>query len=107
MIAPYWADADIRDFGNISYRILNESEPISNLQQIISSTFAISNFQPKEVFVATYYQVPAYEDMDRDPNQYQYFLTDPGIVSGNTSINVCMCICVCVFMHISAHIMYS
>ena len=60
MIAPYWADSDIGLSGNVSYRILNASDPTSNLQQIILSKFAIPDFECRQVFVATYHQVPPF-----------------------------------------------
>ena len=60
LIAPFGSDTDITRFGNIFYRTLNASEHPSNLQEIISDAFSISNFELRQVFVATYDQVAPY-----------------------------------------------
>ena len=58
VIAPYWADIDIRRGGSISYRLTTVVEDYLNLQEIIRAAFTnASNFEMTLLFVATYDQV--------------------------------------------------
>ena len=60
VVAPFWADTDIRDEGSISFRLTTVVEDYLNLQEIIRITFTnASNFEMSQLFVATYDQVQA------------------------------------------------
>ena len=60
LIAPFADDINIKKYGNIFYRTLSASEQPANLQQIISYAFSLSDFELRQVFVATYDQVAPY-----------------------------------------------
>ena len=61
VIAPFWVDIDIRRGGSISYRLTTVVEDYLNLQEIIRAAFTnASNFEMRQLFVATYDQVPAF-----------------------------------------------
>ena len=61
LIAPYWEDFDLRKGGNIFYR--QTSNPI--LLQIVRDQVQVSfqstgNFNPTDLFIVTWDQVPGY-----------------------------------------------
>ena len=57
VIAPFWADVDIRQFGNIYYRQVTSGTDFLKLQGIITTTFNTTGFEIRELVVATYHQV--------------------------------------------------
>ena len=62
VVAPYWADTDISTGGSTSFRLTTVVEDYLNLQEIILTAFTnASNFEMRQLFVATYNQVAAYQ----------------------------------------------
>ncbi len=58
VIAVYWADGDIRISGNISFRITQHVDDISQVQSLLSTSFQLTSFDPILIFVATYSNIP-------------------------------------------------
>ena len=55
LIAPFWADVDTREIGEVFYRQTNESSCIANVTTIIRKVFADAvEFAPFTVFIATW-----------------------------------------------------
>ena len=61
-IFPFGESGNAFFFGNgkIYYRIARSDYPTSNLQSIISANFAIRNFEPRQVVIVSYDEVPPY-----------------------------------------------
>ena len=64
LVCPFKTDISTTISGNIYYRILNISEQTTNLQHILSTSFDISDFQPNETIVVTYFEVPKRAEID-------------------------------------------
>lgn len=68
LIAPYWADADTRTGGYISYRETNETELLDRARMEIQSAFSNANQQTSNIthlFIATWDAV-GYFELNRD-----------------------------------------
>ena len=76
VVAPYWADTDISTGGSTSFRLTTVVEDYLNLQEIIRVAFTdSSNFEMRQLFVATYDQVPAnggFSEIVSEKNLYSY-----------------------------------
>ena len=58
LIAPFWADVDTREIGEVFYRQTNESSCIANVTSIIHEVFEDAvEFTPFTVFIATWNNV--------------------------------------------------
>ena len=58
LIAPFWADVDTREVGEVFYRQTNESSCIANVTSIIRAAFEDAvGFTPFTVFIATWSNV--------------------------------------------------
>ena len=58
LIAPFWADVDTREIGEVFYRQTNESSCIANVTSIIRAVFEDAvEFAPFTVFIATWNSV--------------------------------------------------
>ena len=58
VIAVYWADGDITHSGNISFRITQHVDDISQVQSLLSTSFQLASFDPILIFVVTYSNIP-------------------------------------------------
>ena len=68
LIAPYWADADTRDSGNVWYRETNDTELLDRARMEIQSAFSNANQQTSNIthlFIATWDAV-GYFELNRD-----------------------------------------
>ena len=80
LIAPFWADFDLRRGGNVFYRQTTDPE---TLQQI-SFTVSLGGFEftPTLAFIATWAGVPAFDGRFRNlTNTFQAILATDGIQS--------------------------
>lgn len=81
LIAPFWADVDLRKGGSVFYRQTTQSDI---LQQIAIATLQISGFQfvPTLAFIATWTAVPAFDGRFQGlTNTFQVVLATNGTVS--------------------------
>lgn len=81
LIAPFWADFDLRKGGNVFYRQTTQSDI---LQQIAIIPSQISEFQfvPTLAFIATWAAVPAFDGRFQGlTNTFQVVLATDGRVS--------------------------
>ena len=64
LIAPFWADVDIRTQGNVSYRESTHQDDLTRAQMDIRTAFPgrADNFRPRLVFIATWYRVGYYNN---------------------------------------------
>ena len=60
VVAPYWADIDIRQYGAVYYRHLVDTTCIQNVLKIIEKEFLLSIFNVKTSLVVTFSEVPPY-----------------------------------------------
>ena len=60
IIAPYWADVDIRGTGNISYRETTDTNLIQRADNDIRRAFPTITFSSKYLFIATWDHVGFY-----------------------------------------------
>ena len=58
IIAPYWADVDIRWFGDISYRVTSNVGSLGRADNDIRRAFPNINFSSRYLFIATWDHVP-------------------------------------------------
>ena len=66
LVAPFWADVDTREIGEVFYRQTNESSCITNVATIIREVFEDAvGFTPFTVFIATWNNV-GYYNRNRD-----------------------------------------
>ena len=63
MLAPYWADADTREGGEVWYRESVEQSDFDKAQADIRHAYPeeAANFRPRLVFIATWDRVGYYE----------------------------------------------
>ena len=79
LIAPFWADVDTREIGEVFYRQTNESSCIANVTSIIRVVFEDAvGFTPFTVFIATW-------------NSVGYFNRNTDRVSRNI-VEYCSCV---------------
>lgn len=57
VIAPFWDDVNIRDFGNIYYRRATSG---IELQELMTFAFNATGFEIRELLVATYHKVAGF-----------------------------------------------
>lgn len=58
LIAAYWADVNIRRFGNIFYRQTNETGDIQTAEYYINAHLSLDfGFRPTSLFIATWVRV--------------------------------------------------
>ena len=60
VVAPYWADIDIRQYGAVYYRHLVDTTCIQNVLKIIEKEFWLSNFTVDTSLVVTFSEVRPY-----------------------------------------------
>ena len=66
LVAPFWADVDTREIGEVFYRQTNESSCITNVATIICEVFEDAvGFTPFTLFIATWNNV-GYYNRNRD-----------------------------------------
>ena len=66
LIAPFWADVDTREIGEVFYRQTNESSCIRNVTTILHAVFEDAvGFTPFTLFIATWNNV-GYYNRNRD-----------------------------------------
>ena len=61
LIAPYWADADIRGIGNVYFRVTTSPTLLNQMTQDISAIFSGVTFVPQYLLVVTWFSVGYYE----------------------------------------------
>ena len=67
LVAPFWADVDTRESGEVFYRQTNESSCITNVATMLRAVFEDAvGFTPFTVFIATWNNVGYY---NRNRNQ--------------------------------------
>ena len=71
IIAILYSDVDCRASGNIWYRNTNDKGILERAKQQIENAFQVQDFNPSEVFIATWDQVGYYEEKDRKVNTFQ------------------------------------
>ena len=61
LIAPFWDDVDITQFGNIFYRQTSDSALLQRAHDQLHELFSFSgNFTPSTLFIATWDRVAGY-----------------------------------------------
>lgn len=58
VIAPYWTDLSIGRGGDIFYRMTTDADTLERARSLAHEQFPTVDFQPSNVIVATWYQVP-------------------------------------------------
>jgi hypothetical protein len=75
LIAPFWADVDIRGIGSIYYRTTSNQTLLERFSDNISSSFSGQvTFSPQILFIATWMEV-GYFNNRTDKVQYNYSQT--------------------------------
>jgi len=70
MIAPFWADVDIANGGEIWYAEVTRQDVLQRASQDVRDAFtAFSGFTAKWTYIATWYKVPFYGSTDLVCNQ--------------------------------------
>ena len=77
IIAIFQHDVDTARSGNVFYRIISRVGLTSNQEEIISYTFPSTNFELRQVIVATYDQVPQW----RRSGTVSYIVSHPPFFS--------------------------
>lgn len=82
-VAPYWADVDIRNGGNIYYREINDVIQLRKIDTEINRAFSqLTSYRSIWGFVATYDQVAEYNVRNSSNNNtFQVVLTTNGKIS--------------------------
>ena len=79
IIAPFWADIDVRSGGTIYYRQDNTSLIAHQVQQAINMQFPDIEFYPSLVFVATWDRVAPYLGSGSFVNTFQVVIASDGV----------------------------
>lgn len=74
LIAPFWYDLDPSAGGNISYRQTNDSTLLQDVHSLLLELNVedLMDFYPTHLFIATWYQVPAFMAPPWVMNLYRY-----------------------------------
>ena len=75
IIAPYWADSDIRQMGAVWYRETNNQTLLARARREIRSAFVNNmDFEPTYLFIATWDRVPYFPGRDFNMVRHTNFL---------------------------------
>ena len=78
-VAPFWADVDTRNGGNIYYREIIDQRILNLISQDIQRAFStFYNFRVAWAFVTTWDEVAAYRGSSRNNNTFQVVLATNG-----------------------------
>ena len=87
LIAPFWADADTRESGEVFYRQTNESSCITNVTNILREVFEDAvGFTPFTLFIATWNNVGYY---NRNRDRVSKILLKQGQQTQQTRFSTC------------------
>ena len=61
LIAPFWDDSDVRQDGQVLYRLSDNGTLLSQVGSAINDTLGI-DFSPRLLFIATWIRIPEYDN---------------------------------------------
>ena len=76
VVAPFWADVDTREMGDVWYQECNDDATLARVSQQINSAFPLQvPFTAQDTFIATWDQVGYFDQQSTPVSTTQHQLT--------------------------------